>query len=95
MAGLRRKKGLSLDQIAENTKIGVRYLEAIEGGNFGKLPGGFYDISYIRQYAQAVQHDAADLLLHYRDAIQVEVSAAAANCSDGLLNVSMPKLRKA
>lgn len=95
LACLRRQKGLSLNQIAENTKIGVRYLEAIEGGNFAKLPGGFYDISYIRQYAQAVEQDPAELLLHYHDAMQVSAPPAVESCHQGLLKVSMPRLRKA
>jgi cytoskeletal protein RodZ len=55
-----------LGKIAQNTKIGVRYLEAIELGQFGKLPGGCYDISYIRQYAKAVDYDEAELLEYYR-----------------------------
>jgi hypothetical protein len=40
LAALRNQKGISLHQIAEATKIGVRYLEAIEGGQFASLPGG-------------------------------------------------------
>ncbi len=66
LASLRRNKGVSLGEIADSTKIAVRYLEAIEGGHFGKLPGGFYDISYIRQYAQAIGGDEAELLQCYR-----------------------------
>ena len=60
----RTAKGVSLLQIATATKIGVRYLEAIECGEFQKLPGGFYTESYIRQYAQAVD-DADNALLDY------------------------------
>jgi cytoskeleton protein RodZ len=65
LAGLRQQKGISLVEIAENTKIGVRYLDAIERGQFAKLPGGVYNISYIRQYARAIDCDAGRLLEHY------------------------------
>ena len=65
LAALRHQKGISLHQIAEATKIGVRYLEAIEGGQFFKLPGGFYNISYIRQYARAVEVSEEELLDRY------------------------------
>jgi cytoskeletal protein RodZ len=65
LAALRGQKGISLHQIAEATKIGVRYLEAIECGQFGKLPGGFYNISYIRQYAQAIEASEAELVERY------------------------------
>src|SRR5882724_8000161 len=66
LAVLRRNKGLSLSNIAQDTKIGVRYLEAIELGQFSKLPGGCYGASYIRQYAQALEYDEAELLEYYR-----------------------------
>lgn len=53
-ATLRRNRGVSLDQIAQATKIRVYYLNAIEQGRFDKLPGGIYSRSYIRQYAAAI-----------------------------------------
>jgi len=62
LAALRHQKGISLHHIAEATKIGLRYLEAIECGQFGKLPGGIYNISYIRQYAQAIDVSEAEIL---------------------------------
>jgi len=57
LATIRRNRGLSLHQIAQSTKINVRSLEAIENGDFRKLPGGIYATSYIRQYAQAIDYD--------------------------------------
>jgi hypothetical protein len=65
LAALRHQKGISLQQIAEATKIGIRYLEAIESGQFDKLPGGFYSVSYIRQYARAIEIGEAELLESY------------------------------
>lgn len=66
LATIRRNRGISLQQIAESTKIGVRALEAIERGDFHKLPGGIYTTSYIRQYAQAIDFDASAILALYR-----------------------------
>jgi len=65
LAALRDEKGISLRQIAETTKIGVRYLEAIERGQFAKLPGGVYSVNYIRQYARAIEVSEAELLESY------------------------------
>lgn len=59
---IRRRKGLSLQQIADSTKISVFFLQAIEGEQFGKLPGGVFNRSYIRQYAAAVGISDAGLL---------------------------------
>jgi len=65
LSTIRRNRGISLEQIAESTKIGVRSLEAIEQGDFRKLPGGIYNTSYIRQYARAIDYDEASLLAFY------------------------------
>ena len=58
-------RGISLEQIAAATKISVRSLEAIERGDFSKLPGGIYNTSYIRQYARAIDYDESNLLAFY------------------------------
>ena len=65
LAALRRQKGISLGDIAEKTKICVRYLEAIECGEFARLPGGIYTASYIRQYARAAAVPEAELMARY------------------------------
>lgn len=61
----RQKKGISLEEIADATKIGIRALKAIESGEFDKLPGGIYSTNYIRQYARLVEADEAELLDEY------------------------------
>ena len=65
LATIRKNRGISLEQIAQSTKIGVRSLEAIERGDFQKLPGGIYSTSYIRQYARAIDYDESALLAFY------------------------------
>ena len=54
LEGYRAGRGLSLDAIAERTKISLRFLRAIEDEEFDKLPGGIFTTSYLRQYAAAV-----------------------------------------
>ena len=65
LATIRKNRGISLQQIAASTKIGIRSLEAIERGDFQKLPGGIYTTSYIRQYARAIDYDESILLAFY------------------------------
>jgi cytoskeletal protein RodZ len=65
LATIRRNRGISLQQIADSTKISIRSLEAIERGDFGKLPGGIYNTSYIKQYARAIDYDESTLLDFY------------------------------
>ena len=71
LTALRHQKGISLDHIAQATKIGLHYLEAIEHGQFAKLPGGIYNTSYIRQYAQAIEVNEAEILNCYRQATSI------------------------
>jgi cytoskeletal protein RodZ len=61
----RLEHNITLESIAEATKIGVRLLEAIERGDFKRLPGGIYDTNYIRQYARAIDFSEAELLAAY------------------------------
>jgi Helix-turn-helix domain len=61
----RLNKGLSLEDIADTTKISIRFLRAIEDEEFEKLPGGIFNTSYLRQYAAAVDFDEGKLLAHY------------------------------
>jgi cytoskeletal protein RodZ len=65
LATIRQNRGISLEQIAAHTKISMRSLKAIECGEFTKLPGGIYNTSYIRQYAQAIDFDESELLAYY------------------------------
>jgi cytoskeleton protein RodZ len=64
----RERKGISLESIAASTKLSVRQLDAIEIGDFKRLPGGIYNTNYIRQYARAIGFDETDLLAYYNEA---------------------------
>lgn len=66
LAPLRKRKGITLEKIAEDTKLKVTTLKAIEEGNFDGLPGGVYNISYLRQYARAIGADETKLVQLYR-----------------------------
>ena len=61
----RRERGVSLEQIANSTKISTRFLRAIESEEFDKLPGGVFNINYIRQYASAIGVPEETVLSHY------------------------------
>jgi len=83
LATIRRNRGISLEQIAESTKINIRSLKAIEHGDFKKLPGGIYNTSYIRQYAKAIDFDEAALLAFYRAKMGVGNNPEEANARAG------------
>lgn len=50
----RLRQGREIRPISEELRIGSRYLEAIEAEQWEQLPGGFFNRSFVRQYAQAL-----------------------------------------
>jgi transcriptional regulator with XRE-family HTH domain len=61
----REFRHISLDDIAERTKISRRYLEAIEEGQYERLPGEIFVRGFIRSYAQSIGLDPEETLLIY------------------------------
>jgi cytoskeleton protein RodZ len=62
----RLRAGLTLQQIATQTKIGQYLLQAIEANQFDRLPGGLLTRSFVRQYAQVVGLDAEEVVASYK-----------------------------
>jgi len=88
LCGCRQKRGMTLEQIAENTKISMRFLRAIEDEEFEKLPGGIFSTSYLRQYASEIGFDESELLSHYNEVMcpaPLVETAKAAEAPRGLL----------
>src|ERR1041385_7756201 len=82
LSTIRQNRGISLQQIAASTKISIRSLEAIEHGEFGKLPGGIYNTSYIKQYARAIDYDESTLLAAYQSQMSRSDSPAERDSSN-------------
>ncbi len=55
----RERRKISLDQIAASTKIGTRYLQALEDEDIARLPGGAYNRGFLRAYAHFLALPAA------------------------------------
>ena len=47
----REVRGIDLREVAEATKISVRFLQALETGRIDILPGGIFPRAFVRQYA--------------------------------------------
>jgi len=63
---LRQGRGLSLEELSRATRVGSRYLEALEGDDLGALPGHVFARGFLRAYCQALQTppDEAIALYH-------------------------------
>ena len=53
----RERRGVSLRQIANTTKIGMSALEALERNDISRLPGGIFSRAFVRSYAVEVGLD--------------------------------------
>jgi cytoskeletal protein RodZ len=53
----RERKGVSLRQIANKTKISIAALEALERNDVSRLPGGIFSRAFVRSYAAEVGLD--------------------------------------
>lgn len=53
----RESKGITLEEISARTRVSVRLLSAIEEEQFGELPGGVFNVAFVRQYAKQVGLD--------------------------------------
>ncbi|HXG37141.1 MAG TPA: RodZ domain-containing protein [Bacteroidota bacterium] len=65
----RQTKQISLLQISAATRIHVKFLEAIEAGTLSVLPAP-YIRAFIKEYAQTVELDPAEVLRKYDEVIQ-------------------------
>ncbi len=50
----REARGITLEDISASSRIPVHLLEAIERDEFDRLPGGLFNVSFVRQYASLV-----------------------------------------
>ena len=61
----REALGVPLREISDQTRITVRYLEAIESNDYGRLPGGVFNRSFIKAYARCVGYDEKEAIEGY------------------------------
>jgi curved DNA-binding protein CbpA len=62
---IREKRGISIQEIADRTRINITYLYFLEEDNFRSLPAEVYLRSYLAQYARILHLDAKTLVEGY------------------------------
>jgi flagellar biosynthesis protein FlhG len=65
MREVREAHGLALREIAEQTKISMTYLDAIESESFDKLPATVYVRGFLTEYARMLELDVGRVLDSY------------------------------
>lgn len=62
---VREEKNISLKEVQEATKISMRYLEAIDRGDFDGIPGEVYRKGFLVNFANAIGLDGQEILQKY------------------------------
>jgi len=90
----REQRGISLDEISLSTKIGTRFLLAMEEDKFDKLPGGVFNKGFIRAYARRVGIDEEQAVADYLDAVRETAPANELETSPEVFPVLLPEVAK-
>lgn len=65
----REKAGLTIQQVAAQTRISARHIEMIEAERFGEMPGRTYAIGFSRSYAKLLELDEGRIAGQVREAL--------------------------
>jgi len=71
LARCRQERGLSIEQVAAELKLGVRLLSAMENENIAELPDPVYTRGFLRSYAGLVGADAAWVVSDYQQTLSM------------------------
>lgn len=61
----RDERGISISEVAEQTRISSMYLELIENDDYRTLPGGIFNKGFVKSYAKYVGLDEQEALQDY------------------------------
>ena len=64
----RETREVSLEAIAEGTKVSIRYLRALEAGDTEQMPGGVFNKGMVRSYCGYLGLDEAEWLARWASA---------------------------
>ena len=68
---IRKSKDIQINEISENTKINIKYIEAIEKGDFDSLPN-IYVRLFIRSYTEYLGEDSKSILKRYEEHVNIK-----------------------
>lgn len=65
----REERGISISEVAEQTRISPHYLASIENDDYRTLPGGIFNKGFVKSYAKYVGLDEQEALADYSSLI--------------------------
>lgn len=74
----REEQGVSLEDIAKQTRIPIRHLQHIERGEWDALPAATYSVGFARNYANAIGLDGPAIGAELREELGIARSSSSA-----------------
>src|ERR1700709_2097148 len=71
----RQRRRITLESIAEGTKVPTRHLRALEEEEYGPLPGGVFNKGIVRSYCRYVGLDEQEWLGRFPSVMPAEPEA--------------------
>lgn len=72
----RESRGITISEVAEQTRIAALYLEGIESDDYRTLPGGIFNKGFVKSFAKHVGIDEQEALQDYARLISSQDSSA-------------------
>jgi cytoskeletal protein RodZ len=73
----REERGISISEVAEQTRISALYIESIEKDDYRNLPGGIFNKGFVKSFAKYVGIDEQEALQDYARLIASQGSEVA------------------
>ncbi len=68
----REERGISISEVAEQTRISPHYLDLIENDDYRTLPGGIFNKGFVKSYAKYVGIDEQEALQDYTSLVATQ-----------------------
>ncbi len=78
LVSARKKREVSLREVARELRISETYLRALESGDYGKLPGDIYARNFLKSYARWLNLDWKQSLADYSLEVQLHTQTSKA-----------------
>ena len=75
----RERRGISLDAVADGTKVAPRYLRALESDDVGNLPGGIFNKGFVRSYCRFLGLNEEEWLQRFAGAAPAPTTSTGRN----------------
>ena len=72
----REERGISISEVAEQTRISPLYLKSIEKDDYKPLPGGIFNKGFVRSYARYIGFDEEEALADYAQLVADDAETA-------------------